>query len=431
MTFDLRRVLTVLAALLLAGPRAPAADLPPHPPMRVLIVSDEVNPHGLTPAELTQPGDLSAALLGAGSGLNLDTGSDAVLEIATDDLHLATAALSLPTGDPLAYDVLLYFAHRIPEDAAPAQNQADQNAFTAAVEAFLVAGGGVVGFHHGNYTAGGKAGMLDILGGTASSVAWNTSTGQRVINVSPGHFITGNGVEYPTLTAYADPPLGVAADGYPSFTNLPDERYPAFAINPSAGEIELLFASDYVQGGSTHVLGFTHRRPAWQGVVVVYQPGEYQPQALDDTDGNNFQILANALVYAANGCDDEADWGLYGAGTAGTLGVPDLSLDSDPELGNTFLLHLGNSLGAPLSAALLLGVAPIALSVKGGTLLVAPPWVQLDLVLPGAGLDLPVLLPLDAAFCGLVAYLQCVEFPDPGAPAGFAFSRGASLTFGH
>ena len=30
------------------------------------------------------------------------------------------------------------------------------------------------------------------------------------------------------------------------------------------------------------------------------QPGEYQPNALDDLDGNNFQILANAIYYVSN-----------------------------------------------------------------------------------------------------------------------------------
>jgi hypothetical protein len=65
--------------------------------------------------------------------------------------------------------------------------------------------------------------------------------------------------------------------------------------------VELLFASNYVDNGSTHVLGFTHRRPAWSGVVVAYQPAEYQPNALDDLAGNNFQILANAIYYAAYG----------------------------------------------------------------------------------------------------------------------------------
>jgi hypothetical protein len=36
------------------------ANLPPHGPLRILIVSDEVNPHSLPDEELTQPGSISA-----------------------------------------------------------------------------------------------------------------------------------------------------------------------------------------------------------------------------------------------------------------------------------------------------------------------------------------------------------------------------------
>jgi FlgD Ig-like domain len=278
---------------------SPAATLPSHQPLRILIVSDEVNPHGLSNAQLTQPGDLSATLVRPGTGLSLDASPDAVREIPTDSLPLATAALSVPITDAAAYDVLIYFAHRIPNTANATQQQAD---FVTAVEAFLVAGGGLISFHHGSYASTGKAAILDIIGGTASgAVPWNTVEGQNVIDVAPGHFITTNGIEYSSSITYADPSRGIPSAVYPLFNNTPDERYPNFQINLSAGSITMLFASDYVEGGSTHVLGFTHRRPNWSGVVVAYQPAEYQPNALDDLEGNNFQILANAIVYAAHG----------------------------------------------------------------------------------------------------------------------------------
>jgi hypothetical protein len=270
-----------------------AADLPSHAPLRILIVSDEVNPHGLTPAQLTQPGDLSAALNAPGNGLSIDT----VTEIPTDNLPQATAALSVPITDPTAYDVLIYFAHRIPLGGGGPTAQA---AFVTAVEGFLEDGGGVVSFHHGSYLSSGKEAMQDLIGATATgSVPWNTVDGQNVINVAPSHFVTTNGVEYPSSTAYSDPGRGVPADTYSFFQNVPDERYINFEINPGAGDFEVLFASNYNENGTTHLLGFTHRRPEWAGVVVGYQPGEYQPNALDDPDGNNFQILANAIVYAA------------------------------------------------------------------------------------------------------------------------------------
>jgi len=218
------------------------------------------------------------------------------VEIATDDEALATPLLMVPRTDPAAYDVLVYFSHRVAADTA------DQDAFTAAVEAFLTAGGGVVSFHHGAYGGSGKSVMQELLGATASgSVPWDIVDGQNVINVMPGHFVTENGVEYTGTRSYADPALGIAAASYSFLNNTPDERYPTFTVNPTAGIFTPLFASDYDQGGTTHLLGFVHRQPGWAGRVVAYQPGEYQPNALDDLAGNNFQILANAIYFAAFG----------------------------------------------------------------------------------------------------------------------------------
>lgn len=291
------RILPLAALALAAGATAQAATLRPHPPLRILIVSDEVNPHGLPDADLTQPGDISAALLAPGSGLNLDEAPDAVVEIATDDLSTATALLSVPIDGASAYDVVIYFAHRIPSGPDGAQDQED---FVDALEAFLIAGGGVVSFHHGSYLTAGKASIQEIIGATASgSVPWNTVDGQNVINVAPSAFVTTNEVEYPGNVVYADAARGVPSDTYGFFNNTPDERYITFDINPTAGAFTVLFASDYAENGTTHILGFEHSRPEWAGVAIGYQPGEYQPNALDDLAGNNFQILANAIVYAA------------------------------------------------------------------------------------------------------------------------------------
>jgi len=170
----------------------------------------------------------------------------------------------------------------------------------AAVEDFLVQGGGVVSFHHGSYQTAGKEAMQDLIGATATgTVTWNTVEGQNVINVAPGHFVTSNGVTYGGTVGYADAARGIPANSYAFFNNTPDERYLVFDVNPGAEQITPLFASDYNEAGTTHLLGFVHQRAAWQGVVVAYQPGEYQPNALDDPAGNNFQILANALYFAA------------------------------------------------------------------------------------------------------------------------------------
>jgi len=277
--------------------------LPPHRPLRILVVSDTVNPHGLSSAQLTEAGDIGPALTRPGTGLSLDSGSGAVREIPTNDIEQATAALSVPACDAAAYDVLVYFAHRIPDPdpGKPLTPQQRQDAFVAAVDAFLASGGGLVAFHHGSYASAGKSGILDLIGATATgAVPWDTVNGQNVIATAPGHFVTQNGVTYPFTVAYADAARGVPAATYPYFNNNPAERYPVFSYNPSAALTATLFGSNYNDAGTTHLLGFTHRRPAWSGIVVGYQPAEYQPQALDDLAGNNFQILANAILYAAD-----------------------------------------------------------------------------------------------------------------------------------
>ncbi|MBK8285617.1 MAG: hypothetical protein IPK97_12520 [Ahniella sp.] len=270
-----------------------AQVLPDHAPLRILIVSDEVNPHGLPAEQLTQPGEISAALAVLPM-LNLADSTEALLELPTDQLDAATTRLLRAGSDPLSYDVLVYFAHRIPSGVNGALQQTE---FVAAVQHFLAQGGGVVSFHHGIYQLPGKESMQALLGAAATgNVSWNTVSGQRVINVAPGHFITTNGIGYAGQTSYGDPAAGVPSGNYPWFANIPDERYPTLALQPGSGRLQMLFASDYAEGDGTHVLGYTYRQNAWAGQVVMYQPGEYQPQALGP--GNNLQVLLNAIVFS-------------------------------------------------------------------------------------------------------------------------------------
>jgi hypothetical protein len=295
---NLPRHLIPIAGLIgwLLASAAPAQTLPAHAPLRILIVSDEVNPHALPPAQLTQPGELSAAMAST-PALNIDVLSESLVEIPTNEIEQATSRLQLPPTDPAGYDVLVYFAHRPPNNGM--DDQVRQEAFVAAVSQFLIAGGGVVSFHHGIYETAGKASMQDLLGGQATgAVPWNTSTGQNVIALSSYHFVSHHAVLYPGRVPYADPGIGVVAGDYLAFNNTPDERYPNLALRAGSSGAEALFGSDYSEGGSTHLLGYVRSQASWQGVVVVYQPGEYEPNALGP--GNNYQILLNAILFAAN-----------------------------------------------------------------------------------------------------------------------------------
>lgn len=291
------RALGALVALVACGP-ASGQQLPAHDPLRILIVSDEVNPHGLNDAALTQPGDLSAALTKT-EALNIADEADALLELPTNQLEVATAALERSVSDPLRYDALIYFAHRIPNNGD--QDAVRQEAFVAAVTQFLQDGGGVISFHHGAYLTPGKASMQQLLGSQATgSVPWNTTEGQNVIFVGGNHFIGTHAISYDLSLPYANPAHGISSEDYPAFNNVPDERYPQMDFLPVTPDcdVEVLFESNYQDNGTMHLLGYTKWCSGWASELVVYQPGEYQPQAL--LPGNNFQILLNALFYVTH-----------------------------------------------------------------------------------------------------------------------------------
>ncbi len=293
----MNRLLSTAAVLatLTAATEASAASLPEHDPLRIVVVSDEVNPHGLSDADLTQPGDLRTALTADDSGLNIDT----LIEV--DSACIDDAVTALDTGD---VDVFVYFAHVAATDCGGGEGQA---ALTNAVRSHLEKGGGVVVFHHGLFTAGGKTEILQLLGASASEIAWEPDAGQDVIAVAPDHFVTTNGLDYPSTRPFGEPNFGIPDGDYPSFRNAPDERYPGTQLLLNGEEdIEILFASDYA---GAQVLGYDLQRPGWQGHTVAYQPGEYQPLALDDRDGPNFQVLANAIYYVGTTQDEGPDPG--------------------------------------------------------------------------------------------------------------------------
>jgi hypothetical protein len=269
-----------------------AASLPPHAPISTLVIGDEVNPHRLSDADLTQPSDLATALEAGDSGLVL--AGRRVTEVSSQCIDAALAALE--GAEPP--DVVVYFAH-LPARGCAGGDQ--QPALTAALERHLTQGGGVVVFHHGLYQMPGKEAVLQLLGGFALGVSYDREEGQRVLNVASGHFVSSHSVVYPARAALAGLPP-VPDDTYPAFQNLPDERYPDTQLLTEAGESRtILFATP---SGGPRILGFELHRAGWLGSVVFYQPGEYQPNALDDRAGPNFQILANAILYVSGRLDE-------------------------------------------------------------------------------------------------------------------------------
>ncbi len=282
--------LLTLALACLNGTSIEAAVLPKHKPVSLLIFADEVNPHKLAPADITQPQDLAPALT---TDTPLLTSSVITVNSqCADDALAALASAKRP-------DVILYFAHRAAKhcDGSDAQPE-----FTQLLERGLQQGLGVVVLHHGLYvdifSKGAKDAVLALIGGRANSIAWDTTAGQRVFNVGGKHFVSSNGITYTQQAPFAG--VGaVAAGTYPYFVNLPDELYSDTVMLEAADETRTpLFASD---SKGERLLGYALTRPGWKGRVVAYQPAEYQPNALDDHNGPNYQILVNALYFAVYG----------------------------------------------------------------------------------------------------------------------------------
>jgi Tol biopolymer transport system component len=136
----------------------------------------------------------------------------------------------------------------------------------------------------------------------------------------------------------------------------------------------------------------------------------------------------DAFVFDRNVVPLQGSWTNYGAGLAGTLGVPSIALSADPEFGASPTLDVGNSAGAWSVAFLVVGTARASLPVAGGTLLVLPGTIAAE-GLPLAGLSLGFTVPYDATLFGFVLDVQVIEI-DAGASQGLSFTPGLELVFG-
>jgi uncharacterized repeat protein (TIGR03803 family) len=130
--------------------------------------------------------------------------------------------------------------------------------------------------------------------------------------------------------------------------------------------------------------------------------------------------------------DCTASWSNYGAGFAGTHGVPDFTSSANPVLGTTITFAIDNSLGSDTVAFLIAGLNRAAFPFKQGTVLVDPfrDWLLvLPLSIPAPGLSLDVGIPDDESLCGLRFDSQVLEI-DSGAAQGVSFTSGLELVLG-
>ncbi len=125
-----------------------------------------------------------------------------------------------------------------------------------------------------------------------------------------------------------------------------------------------------------------------------------------------------------------ASWSNYGVGFPGTNGVPALTAETNPVIGSTLTVDVGNSNPNATVVAIFVGDTQTSIHLrKGGNLLVIP-LITLVLPLPAGGMAVEEDIDSDPSLCGLEFFAQTLVI-DPGAAKGQAASAGLKLVLGY
>ena len=134
-------------------------------------------------------------------------------------------------------------------------------------------------------------------------------------------------------------------------------------------------------------------------------------------------------VFARDRCSAPASWSNFGAGFAGTNGIPSLTARSNPVIGAAVTVDADNSLGAPTFGLLFAGFSRRSLPTAWGGDLLVDPAETIYVNFSYGGDSFTFDIPDDETMCGLTADLQVLE-ADPGAALGVSFTPGLELALG-
>ncbi len=157
------------------------------------------------------------------------------------------------------------------------------------------------------------------------------------------------------------------------------------------------------------------------GVVIAYSSWA--------TNLDGFEVDGLPDVYVRTRAPLLAQSSNYGAGWAGSLGIPSLAAATPPAFSTDVVVHASTSATWWTLGFALVGANPASIPTNlGGTLLVDILAVIPIAVGPG-GADFGGHLPDDTALYGGSAFLQVLEL-DAGASDGVSFTPGLELDFG-
>ncbi len=263
--------------------------------------------------------------------------------------------------------------------------------------------------------------------------------------VGAPHHLDPNGVQTGCVTVLSGKAPSVL---YKVFGDSLDDGF-GRSVRGVAGDIDHDGTNDFIVGapqlastdvgyartisGATGAVLFTYTKHTSPGKPksdygVAVAGGDF------DGDGRTDVLIGGNLFDSGDGLAETwltavADSSHYGTGWAGSLGVPTITAQNSPVVGQSLAIDLSNSAGVATVGVLLLGVTQVSVPTnKGGTLLVDP-LLLVPLSIPAAGITLSGSVPNDPALYGFHAYLQGLEL-DVGATKGMSFTRGLDLEFG-
>jgi hypothetical protein len=322
---------------------------------------------------------------------------------AVDIINVTTTGGGTPSLNTLLqYDSLLCYTNSTP---------ANNNTWGDVLADYVDAGGGVVVAVFANSTTS-----------VGRNIGGRWQLGYEVIMDQSGN-ASGAGATLGTVHVPGHPVLA----GVTSFAGGTTGSRPT----GTALEVGAFVVAEWSDGKILVAQGANPRRVD----LGFYPPNASCSQSGWSTGGD--LLMANALVATANG----ATFGPYGAGCAGSIGVPQMTAQpgSRPMFGTTMTVDITNApfgiavvgfgFSNTMSGALPLPFDLTILGMTGCSLLADPLVTDVAVGVPTTA-SYGLVIPLDTSLFGTVLYEQAFPLDVAANPFGFTASNAARLKLG-
>ena len=271
---------------------------------------------------------------------------------------------------------------------------------------YIDAGADVNGDGIGDILAGQPgSGVADVYSGKDGALLLSL-TGNGTDSFGTGNFI-------PDISGDGRPDLAIGARGDASF-------------GQNSGKVYLHRGSD---GALLRTMTYTTIQSSFGADIEYFGDVNGDGEAEFLVGASAGSLWGKGRVFLMSGKPCVAAFTSYGAGLAGSLGVPTLSLSAPPVLGAAVQLIAASSSASGGPGLLVVGVSDAMIPTSWGGMLLVTPAAAFPVAIPSGGLAVPFVMPDDADLCGRDLYLQVLQ-GDAGAPAGVSESPGLLVTPG-